>query len=74
MDNEEKKDETPAVQAGIASGLTEREITEEVETAFLSYAMSVIEARAIPPRWLEARPAPCHLWHERSRHETGATL
>ena len=48
MDNEEKKDETPAVQAGIASGLTEREITEEVETAFLSYAMSVIEARAIP--------------------------
>ncbi len=48
MDNEEKKDLPEGVQAGIASGLTEREITEEVETAFLSYAMSVIEARAIP--------------------------
>lgn len=48
MDNEEKKDLPEGIQAGIASGLTEREITEEVETAFLSYAMSVIEARAIP--------------------------
>ncbi len=48
MDNEEKFDAPEGIQAGIASGLSEREITEEVETAFLSYAMSVIEARAIP--------------------------
>lgn len=51
MDNEEKKNEsateTGAV-AGIVAGLIDREITDEVKTAFLSYSMSVIESRAIP--------------------------
>lgn len=57
MDNEEKKEQTEAapedkgaeeVTAGIVAGLIDREITEEVQTAFLSYSMSVIESRAIP--------------------------
>lgn len=55
MDNEEKKqvpEETSGapegVSAGIMSGLIDREITDEVRTAFLSYSMSVIESRAIP--------------------------
>jgi DNA gyrase subunit A len=34
--------------AGIVPGLVDREITTEVETAFLSYSMSVIVSRAIP--------------------------
>lgn len=34
--------------AGIVPGLVDREVTSEVETAFLSYSMSVIVARAIP--------------------------
>ena len=58
MDNEEKKpdlqgspsgdegEETP--RAGIESGLTDREIVNEVRSAFLAYSMSVITARAIP--------------------------
>lgn len=57
MENEEKKieeaveeengaDETAA--AGIVPGLIDREITEEVHTAFLAYSMSVIVSRAIP--------------------------
>ncbi len=53
MDNEEKKtqpqEEKPeGVAAGIVAGLIDREITDEVKTAFLSYSMSVIESRAIP--------------------------
>ena len=40
--------EAPGIVAGIAAGLIDREITNEVQTAFLSYSMSVIEARAIP--------------------------
>lgn len=57
MDNEEKKEQAEAVSndggseevtAGIVAGLVDREITEEVQTAFLSYSMSVIESRAIP--------------------------
>ena len=57
MDNEEKKEQAEAVSndggseevtAGIVAGLIDREITEEVQTAFLSYSMSVIESRAIP--------------------------
>lgn len=36
------------IAAGISTGLIDREISDEVRTAFLSYAMSVIEARAIP--------------------------
>ncbi|MCQ2911904.1 MAG: DNA gyrase subunit A [Bacilli bacterium] len=41
-------EEKPDIVAGIAAGLIDREITNEVQTAFLSYSMSVIEARAIP--------------------------
>jgi DNA gyrase subunit A len=37
-----------AAVAGIMPGLADREITNEVQTAFLSYSMSVIESRAIP--------------------------
>ncbi len=57
MDNEEKKEQNEAtsndggveeVASGIVAGLIDREITEEVQTAFLSYSMSVIESRAIP--------------------------
>ncbi len=56
MDNEEKKNEvstetsenTDEVVSGIVAGLIDREITDEVKTAFLSYSMSVIESRAIP--------------------------
>ncbi|MBO7121351.1 MAG: hypothetical protein J6V79_03050, partial [Bacilli bacterium] len=40
--------EAPGIVAGITAGLIDREITNEVQTAFLSYSMSVIEARAIP--------------------------
>ncbi len=56
MDNEEKKNEVSEeanenadqVVSGIVAGLIDREITDEVKTAFLSYSMSVIESRAIP--------------------------
>ncbi len=53
MDNEEKKtqpqeEKVGGVSAGIVAGLIDREITDEVKTAFLSYSMSVIESRAIP--------------------------
>ena len=34
--------------AGIIPGLTDRDVTSEVKTAFLSYSMSVIVSRAIP--------------------------
>jgi len=34
--------------AGIVPGLLDREVTNEVQTAFLSYSMSVIVSRAIP--------------------------
>ena len=37
-----------AARSGIIPGLIERDITTEVRTAFLDYAMSVIVARAIP--------------------------
>jgi len=53
MDNEEKievstEEEDGAPVSGIVSGLIDREISDEVKTAFLSYSMSVIESRAIP--------------------------
>ena len=56
MAEEEKKIEDVAEEsdvdegavAGIVPGLIDREITDEVQTAFLSYSMSVIESRAIP--------------------------
>jgi len=37
-----------SAMAGIVSGLVDREVTTEVQTAFLSYSMSVIVSRAIP--------------------------
>jgi hypothetical protein len=46
LTDQEKQQETAA--AGIVPGLIDREITNEVQTAFLSYSMSVIESRAIP--------------------------
>src|SRR5574344_876119 len=64
MDNEDKKNETGAPEnnpdatpeekeqstavAGIVPALIDREVTDEVQTAFLSYSMSVIVSRAIP--------------------------
>ena len=55
MDNENKdlpeqetSENANQATAGIVPGLTDREITNEVKTAFLNYAMSVIESRAIP--------------------------
>jgi len=43
---EEKEQNT--VVAGIVPALIDREVTDEVQTAFLSYSMSVIVSRAIP--------------------------
>ncbi len=59
MENEDKKieeiseeaevtEEQSSAAAGIVPGLIDREITEEVHTAFLAYSMSVIVSRAIP--------------------------
>lgn len=64
MDNEDKKIEEGAVTpensataedqermkaaAGIIPGLVDRDVANEVQTAFLSYSMSVIVSRAIP--------------------------
>jgi DNA gyrase subunit A len=46
LTDEEKAQTTAA--AGIVPGLVDREVTDEVQTAFLSYSMSVIVSRAIP--------------------------
>jgi DNA gyrase subunit A len=46
LSEEEKAQSTAA--AGIVPGLVDREVTDEVQTAFLSYSMSVIVSRAIP--------------------------
>jgi DNA gyrase subunit A len=43
----EEKEQSTAV-AGIVPALIDREVTDEVQTAFLSYSMSVIVSRAIP--------------------------
>jgi DNA gyrase subunit A len=40
--------ETEAVQAGIAAGMVDVDISKEVRSAFLDYSMSVIVSRAIP--------------------------
>ena len=40
--------ESGDVVSGIVAGLSERDLTHEVQTAFLDYSMSVIVARAIP--------------------------
>ena len=37
-----------AAISGIIPGLTDRDVTDEVRTAFLDYSMSVIVSRAIP--------------------------
>ena len=37
-----------AAVSGIIPGLTDRDVTNEVQTAFLDYSMSVIVSRAIP--------------------------
>ncbi len=46
LSEQEKEQETAA--SGIVPGLVDREVTDEVQTAFLSYSMSVIVSRAIP--------------------------
>ena len=46
VNNDASNDE--GAVAGIVPGLIDREITEEVQNAFLNYSMSVIESRAIP--------------------------
>ena len=55
MENEDKKEEglEPSSEenlpkAGIDTGLSDREIIDEVRSAFLAYSMSVITSRAIP--------------------------
>ncbi len=50
-DELKKKEElvaTEAVQAGIAAGMVDVDISAEVRSAFLDYSMSVIVSRAIP--------------------------
>ena len=53
MKDEEKKEQVveetdDLPKAGIDTGLSDREIVEEVRSAFLAYSMSVITSRAIP--------------------------
>src|SRR5580700_218591 len=43
---EDKKDENPAPKP--VQGVVQQSITEEMRTAYLDYAMSVITARALP--------------------------
>ena len=45
---EEKASEAPAIEAGVAAGLEDTDLAQEVRNSFLDYAMSVIVARAIP--------------------------
>lgn len=52
QDSDEKQDEinqeNASLEAGIVPSLVDTEIVNEVQTAFLDYAMSVIVSRAIP--------------------------
>ena len=51
MADEIKKNDQPVepeVQSGVAAGLIDVDISDEVKSAFLDYSMSVIVARAIP--------------------------
>ncbi len=45
---EEANEEAPAIEAGVAAGLEDTDLAQEVRNSFLDYAMSVIVARAIP--------------------------
>ncbi|MBQ0008786.1 MAG: DNA gyrase subunit A [Firmicutes bacterium] len=45
---EEKASEAPTIEAGVAAGLEDTDLAQEVRNSFLDYAMSVIVARAIP--------------------------
>ena len=45
---EEKQDDVVEATEGIVPGLIDRDLTGEVQTAFLNYAMSVIVSRALP--------------------------
>lgn len=47
-DNEETIIDDNAINAGIESGIHDVEVSKEVKSAFLAYAMSVIVSRAIP--------------------------
>ena len=46
--DDETLDELEEIESGIVPGLKDVEISSEVRSAFLDYAMSVIVARAIP--------------------------
>ena len=45
---EEQQEAAPEIQSGIASGLSDTDLSQLVRDSFLDYAMSVIVARAIP--------------------------
>lgn len=45
---EENASEAPTIEAGVAAGLEDTDLAQEVRNSFLDYAMSVIVARAIP--------------------------
>jgi len=45
---EENSEEAPEIEAGVAAGLEDTDLAQEVRNSFLDYAMSVIVARAIP--------------------------
>lgn len=47
-ENSEETTEEEEVVSGIVAGLVDREVTDEVQSAFLSYSMSVIVSRALP--------------------------
>lgn len=69
---EEKKEATPEVaEAGIVPGLQDVDISEQVQSAFLDYAMSVIVARAIPD--VRDGMKPVHRRIIYSMYESGTT-
>ena len=48
VEEEQEEQAAPEIQSGIASGLSDTDLSQLVKDSFLDYAMSVIVARAIP--------------------------
>jgi len=74
MADENKKienQETTEAEAGIVPGLKDVDISEQVQSAFLDYAMSVIVARAIPD--VRDGMKPVHRRIIYSMYESGTT-
>ena len=72
MADENNKDNKPIeAQAGIVAGLQEVDISEQVQSAFLDYAMSVIVARALPD--VRDGMKPVHRRIIYSMYESGTT-